>query len=88
MTADDPDLPALPAPYIERQAVVVGVASLVAFINLGLALGTSFGWLTLSTDQAVQLGLFITALAGIVGAALRAKVWAPASVAELVAREP
>lgn len=71
------------APIIEREPAAIGVASLVVLINLALGVGTAFGWLALTDDQAIQLGLLITAAATVVGAAIRAKVWSPASVAAI-----
>lgn len=68
---------------LDTEPVAALLGSIVVTIDAALVAGTALGWLDLTPDQAAALVAFVTAVSGAIGAALRARVWAPASVDEL-----
>jgi hypothetical protein len=71
------------APLIDREPVLVFLGGLAGLANLGLIVATTLDWLALTAGQTTAIVAFVTAGTALVTATLRARVWAPATVAAL-----
>lgn len=70
---------------VARQPVAVFLTGLAGLVNLGLVAADAMNWVSLQPVQTGSLVAFVTAACSLVGITLHAKVWAPATVAQLTA---
>ncbi len=73
-----------PDPTAKEPAAITG--ALWSFVSTALALGVAFGLPIDDTKQAALLGIIGPAVALVVAFRIRGKVFAPATVAELMKR--
>lgn len=71
--------PTIPNGPLDKEPVAIMLAGLAGLIDAGIAAATALDWIHLTTDQAASVIAFVTIITGLIGSALRAKVWSPAS---------
>lgn len=68
---------------LDTEPVVALLTGLAGIVDLGIIAANALEWVYLTDGQTAAIVAFITGVTGAVAAALRSKVWAPASVAKL-----
>lgn len=69
---------------LDTEPVAVFLAGLAGIVDLGLIAADGLDWVYLTNEQTGSIVAFVTAVTALIGAVLRSKVWAPASVAAVV----
>lgn len=72
-----------PDGLLDTEPVAALLAALAGIVDLGLVLATAADWIALTDAQTAAVVAFVSGVTAVVGAALRARVWSPASVAAL-----
>jgi predicted lipid-binding transport protein (Tim44 family) len=77
--------PANPAtePITEREPVRVFLGGLAGVVSLGLIAATLMDWVDLTTEQTAGLVAAVAGICVLVSETLRARVYSPATVAEI-----
>lgn len=84
MTDTSPATPPTTDGPLDREPVAIFLTGLAAVVAAGLAAADALDWVSLDTDQTAAVITFTTAVTGLIGAVLRSRVYAPATVARLV----
>jgi hypothetical protein len=66
---------------INTEPVIVFLTGLAGIVDLGLIAADGLDWVYLTNEQTAAIVAFVTAATALIAGVLRAKVWAPASVA-------
>lgn len=68
---------------VEREPVRVFLAGFAAVVGLGLVAADAMDWIDVTHEQTAALVVFVAALCTLVSETLRAKVYSPATVADI-----
>lgn len=73
---------------IQTEPVAAFLAGLAGLVDLGIIAASALNWVDLTDEQTAAIIAFVSGAIAFAGGMLRAKVWAPASVAAISSPGP